>query len=45
MRTTGWVRMTGTKEALIMTAHLEAWEGVSQIFTRDWRSEVPRAQI
>ena len=45
VRTTGWARMTCTKEALIMTAHLEAWEGASQVFTRDWRSEVPRAQI
>ena len=45
VRTIGWARMTGTKEALIMTAHLEAWERDVQVFSRDWRHEVPRAQI
>ncbi len=45
VRTSGWARMTGTKDTLIMTAHLEAWEGARQVFVRDWQSEVPRVQI
>ena len=45
VRTMGWARMTATPDALIMTAHLEAWEGEAQVFARDWHSEVPRAQI
>jgi uncharacterized protein len=45
VRTQGWARMTSSKEALIMTAHLEAWEGDACIFARDWHSEVPRAQV
>ena len=45
VRTEGWARMTGTKDALLMTAHLEAWEGAECLFARDWSSEVPRMQI
>lgn len=45
VRTEGWARMTATRDALIMTAHLEAWEGESQVFARDWRQEVPRAHV
>ncbi len=45
VRTTGWARMTATQDALIMTAHLEAWEGKSQVFERDWRQEVPRKHV
>jgi uncharacterized protein len=45
VRTSGWARMTGTKEALIMTAHIEAWEGETRVFVRDWQEEVARSQV
>ena len=45
VRTNGWVRMTATPEAMIMTAHLQAWEGETQVFARDWQQEVPRRHV
>lgn len=45
VRTKGWARMTATREALIMTADLTAWEGETQVFAQDWRQEVPRRQV
>jgi uncharacterized protein len=45
VRTNGWARMTGNKEALIMTAHLEAWDGETRVFVRDWQQEVARANV
>lgn len=45
VRTEGWARMTATASALLLTAHLEAWEGETQVFSRDWACEVPRDHI
>lgn len=45
VRTTGWARMTSTTDALIMTAHLEAWEGDMQVFARDWNEKVAREHV
>ena len=45
VRSEGWARMTSTRDALIMTAHLEAWEGDSRVFVRDWHQAVPRAEV
>jgi uncharacterized protein len=45
VRTQGWARMTATHSGLVMTAHLDAWEGDTQIFQRDWRHEVPREHV
>jgi uncharacterized protein len=45
VRTNGWARMTATREALIMTAHLEAWEGETKVFARDWQQEVARDHV
>ena len=44
VRTQGWARMRATKDVLAMTAHLEAWDGETLIFARDWQSDVPRVQ-
>ena len=45
VRTEGWARMTATRTALVLTAHLEAHVGDATVFSRDWHVEVPRDQI
>ncbi len=45
VRTNGWARMTATRNALVMTAHLEAWEGDARVFARDWQQEVARDHV
>jgi putative CocE/NonD family hydrolase len=45
VRTSGWARMTASAGTLHLTAHLEAWEGEKQVFSREWRQEVSRDQV
>ena len=45
VRTEGWTRMEATKQSLILTAHLEAWEGPVQVFSRDWQHDIPRDHV
>lgn len=45
VQTKGWARMTSTKTALILTAHLEAWDGDATVCSRDWHEVVPREQV
>lgn len=45
VRTQGWARMTATQTTLLLTAHLEAWEGQALVFSRDWAQEVPREHV
>ena len=45
VRTKGWARMTATKTALLLTAHLEAWDGDATVCSRDWHEVVPREQV
>ncbi len=45
VRTTGWARMTATADALNLTAHVEAWDGETKVFERDWNEDVPRSHV
>jgi putative CocE/NonD family hydrolase len=45
VRTAGWARMTASEGALQLTAHLEAWDGEEQVFSRDWTQDVSRDQV